>query len=246
MDLKNIALSDLIEQNYTFAAILHQFGIDFLDHLNKTLSEACKIEQVNIDKISYHIQLKSSETGHARDYSRMSLGGLTAYLKNTHHLYAQVMLPIIQHHIDRMACNCHRDYPQLLLLNNIFGIFKKDFLRHITYENNVVFPYINKLEVYTMNFHNNILLDLKENSIENFIMKHTHDDDEMLTIRKLTHNYKVEPEDTLPYKVLMAELRDFEADLKQHSRIEENVLLPKAEKVEKVIFNKIQDLIKTN
>jgi regulator of cell morphogenesis and NO signaling len=79
-----------------------------------------------------------------------------------------------------------------------------------------------------------------------FIMKHHQDDDDMFTIRKLLNNYEVSKEDHLAYKVLMHELKSFESDLKAHSLIEEDMLIPRAIKLEEKLTQRAHELIRLN
>jgi regulator of cell morphogenesis and NO signaling len=240
MFTKNI--QQLLEENHQYASILHWCGIDAFDYLDATLEEVCRIK--NLDSANVKEQLIAGYK--QRSFNNLSPVSLCNHLQHTHHHYAQKMLPVIEHHIKSTAISSNEQYPQLLLLANMFTTFKKDFLTHIEYENNKVFPYIKKLEKYTVSFTNNVLLSLKDFSIDMFILKHHHDDDEMYNIRKLLKNYVYSETDTLPYKVLMTELRSFEQDLKEHSRIEEEILVPAAKKLEEALTRKVMMLVNLN
>lgn len=237
---KNI--QQLIEENHEYASILHWCGIDAFDYLDATLEEVCRIKNLDSKSVKEQLSLGFKQ----RSINNFSPASLCNHLQHTHHHYAQKMLPVIEHHIKSTAISSNEQYPQLLLLANIFDTFKKDFLTHIEYENNKVFPYIKKLEKYTVSFNNNVLLDLKDFSIDMFILKHHHDDDEMYNIRKLLKNYIYSENDALAYKVLMTELKSFENDLKEHSHIEEEILVPAARKLEEALNRKVVMLINLN
>jgi regulator of cell morphogenesis and NO signaling len=176
----------------------------------------------------------------------MSPAEMCNHLQHTHHHYSQRMLPVIEHHIQQTALQYHKYYPQLLLLDKIFATFKQEFLQHIRYENEVFFPFIKKLERFTISFHNVMWVELKAFSMGDFIMKHHHDDDDMHNIRKLLNNYEVTQDDQLAYKVLMHELKSFESDLKAHSLIEEDMLIPRAIKMEEKLTIKANELKRLN
>jgi regulator of cell morphogenesis and NO signaling len=89
-------------------------------------------------------------------------------------------------------------------------------------------------------------VELKAFSMGDFIMKHHHDDDDMHNIRKLLNNYEVTQDDQLAYKVLMHELKSFESDLKAHSLIEEDMLIPRAIKMEEKLTIKANELKRLN
>lgn len=243
---KNIG--ELLAENHAYASVMHWHGIDAFAYLGFTLDEVCKLK--NIDAGAIQVELLKQE-------HKLSLPGLEKlkhyapsrlcnYLLNNHHNYAQRMLPVIEHHIQQTQLQLSDNYPQLHLLANIFATFKADFLKHIAYENEKVFPYIKKLEHYTVDFNNAVLVQIKDFSIRDFILKHHHDDDEMRNIRALLKNYAIEARDALPYKVLMNELKTFEQDLREHSTIEEEVLVPMAYRMEQKLYRKVDDLVKLN
>ena len=243
----NKNIGELLEQNHALAAVMHWYGIDALSYLSFTLDEVCKIK--NIDTRNLELELFSYENRNQVQFEKLkhyAPSDLCKYLLNNHHNYAQRLLPVIDHHINQTCLQLHHHYPQLRLLANIFETFKSDFLKHINYENEKVFPYIKNLEKYTVNFHNSLLIKLKNFSIQDFIFKHHHDDDEMHNIRKLLKNYHYDLRDALPYRILMNELRAFEADLKVHSKIEEELLIPMALRLEKKLMLQVETLVKVN
>lgn len=241
------SLYELIEENHSYASVLHWCGIDAFDYLEETLGDVCRIKNIN----KQNVQDALLKLNNKNDYSfarlqRMSPAEMCNYLKETHHHYSQRMLPVIEHHIQHTAFAFHKQYPQLLLLDKIFATFKQDFLGHIRYENEVVFPYIKKLEKFTVSFSNMLWIELKDFSMGDFILKHHHDDDDMHNIRKLLNNYEVYKDDHLAYKVLMHELKSFESDLKAHSLIEEDMLIPRAIRLEEKLTQKAHELIRLN
>lgn len=243
---KNIG--ELLEQNHDYASVMHWHGIDAFAYLQFTLDEVCRLK--NIDIRTLEVELMQQQTKSlAPNIEKLRLyapSSLCIYLTANHHHYAQRMLPVIEHHIQQAQLSLSQHYPQLHLLANIFDTFKKDFLKHIAYENEKVFPYIKKLEQFTISFSNGMLVKVKDFSIRDFILKHHHDDDEMRNIRLLLKNYKTEERDALPYKVLMNELSVFESDLRQHSQIEEEILVPMAQRMEEKLYIKIDQLVKLN
>lgn len=243
----NKNISELLEINHQYASVMHWHGIDAFSYLNFTLDEVCRLK--NIDTRNIQVELLKQESAPGVNFERLrhySPSSLCSYLLNHHHHYAQRMLPVIEHHINQTMLKLSDAYPQLQLLANIFETFKCDFLKHISYENEKVFPYIKKLERFTIDFNNAMWVQLKDFSMQDFILKHHHDDDEMRSIRILLKNYQYEERDALAYKVLMNELKTFETDLKEHSKIEEEILVPNAVRMEQKLMKKAAELIKLN
>ncbi|MCU0423300.1 MAG: hemerythrin domain-containing protein [Bacteroidia bacterium] len=242
---KNI--SELLESNHAYATVMHWHGIDAFSYLNYTLDEVCKLKNINIKLIELELtELSYRPKTVLEKLKRYAPSDLCNFLLKHHHNYAQRILPVIEHHIEQTRVALHDSYPQLHLLSHIFEEFKGDFLRHIAYENEKVFPYIKLLEKHTVSFHHSWLIKAKDFSIEDFIIKHHHDDDEMHHIKKLLNHYRFDERDALPYKVLMLELKSFENELKEHSLIEEEILIPTAIRMEKKIRARLASLTKTN
>jgi regulator of cell morphogenesis and NO signaling len=243
---KNIG--ELLEQNYDYASVMHWHGIDAFAYLQFTLDEVCKLKNIDARSIEVEI-LNQQQKQFAPSIEKLkhyAPSSLCAYLKDNHHHYAQRMLPVIEYHIQQVQLQLSQSYPQLHLLANIFATFKTDFLKHIAYENNKVFPYIKKLENFTISFSNAMLVQVKDFSIKDFILKHHHDDDEMRNIRLLLKNYSTDTRDALAYKVLLNELQSFENDLRQHSQIEEEILVPMALRMEQKLYARLANLVKLN
>lgn len=65
-------------------------------------------------------------------------------------------------------------------------------------------------------------------------------------LRKITNNYTYCEEADLHIKVLYEELKAFEEDLLMHAKIEDDILLPKALQLEKLVKLRFYDIIKQN
>lgn len=242
---KNI--SELLEQNHEYASVMHWHGIDAFSYLHFTLDEVCRLKNIDLRNIQMDLlRQQQPATVHPDKLKHYPPSALCSYLLENHHHYAQRMLPVIEHHINLAQLKLNDQYPQLHLLANIFATFKSDFLKHIQYENERVFPHIRKLERFTIGFHNSMLVEFRSFSMQDFIFRHHHDDDEMRSIRVLLRNYTYEDRDAIAYKVLMNELKAFESDLKEHSRIEEEILIPKAYHLEQNLMKKAEALVKLN
>ena len=58
--------------------------------------------------------------------------------------------------------------------------------------------------------------------------EHEHVGDILYKIRKLTSNYAIPEGACTTFKVVLAELKEFEDDLHEHVHLENNILFPKA------------------
>src|SRR5690606_37150104 len=76
---------------------------------------------------------------------------------------------------------------------------------------------------------------LKENSTEVLCASHTQDDDEMKELRESTSNYRMEEKQSLLYRIVMTDLLRLEKDIMRHAQIEDEILIKKAKKEERML-----------
>ena len=62
--------------------------------------------------------------------------------------------------------------------------------------------------------------------------------DEMKKVDELSSGYTTPQEACTSYRVLYAKLQEFEQDLHEHIHLENNILFPKAIKLEKELLNR--------
>ena len=119
-------------------------------------------------------------------------------------------------------------------LKIVFPIFAEDFIRHIYEEEDNLFGYIRYLQQCTREIKNPgyLFFLLKTKGIRTFAMHHEAHDNELDGIRSLTEDYALPPNADLFTFILYKELQDFEQQLKQHAEIENNLLFPKAMRLE--------------
>lgn len=177
----------------------------------------------------------------ASDYRSVSIPAVLTYLKNTHEHYQCYYLSKIDRSIENLY-SIHPEAEELLdLLKLFFTDYQKDINAHIAEEEEELFPYIEKM----------LALPAKEflrisagSSFSIAAFKKQHNDeneDALLQVIQLIHQ-RFPSAGFSPVNILLMQIRQFEKDLRIHSRIEEEVLLPKAEQLEKLISKQKRSL----
>jgi regulator of cell morphogenesis and NO signaling len=121
-------------------------------------------------------------------------------------------------------------------------------VRHIYEEEKEHFGFIERLkkaveEGFSLS---DMFFELQKHSIEHIMAEHLEDDDEMEGIRDLTANYALDGNTGLYTRVVYSELKAFENDLMVHSRVENEILFPKAWELEKTVFARIREKAQYN
>lgn len=238
--LKKRRILDLVEENYVFASVLHHFGIDFYDYQEQNLAEVCKKKGLKPELIIAGLEdVIEDDQEHLQYLIGLPVDLVIAYLKHKHFSFVKHTLPYLAKLI-----NCYPSQGGCTVINDIkwlFPLFVEDFIQHMHEEEDTVFQHILQIEkalkgeVAT----SSLFFNLKKYSIKAIAHEHQAHDDVMIGIRKLTNDYEHEKDSPVLLKVIFSELQSFEKNLIIHSRIENEVLFPKALLMEKELYKVI-------
>jgi regulator of cell morphogenesis and NO signaling len=159
---------------------------------------------------------------------------IIAYLQRAHGIFIRKQLPYMADLVRNIALP-HFDNQELGKdLKFVFPLFIEDFIRHIHEEEDTVFFYIMRIwhTVNERRHFGRLFFDMKKHSIQAFADEHLEEDDEMQGIREMTDDYALSATSSTYTKVIYKELQWFEEVLRAHARIENELLMPKALKLE--------------
>lgn len=215
-------MSKLLFQHHQVILALERFDIK-LGVKEKTIEEVCA--EFNISpkvflmvanlyvNISFKCELNFTET---------EVKQIVSYLTDSHNYYSKEVFPEIIQNIHLLSQRNNR--PELLMVEKFFNEYKKEVDDHFEYENETVFPYIlhlideSKDEDYSV-------IDYREHHDD---IQEKLDDLKRLLIEHLPQTTN----NSLRRKILFA-LFNLDFDLQVHSKIENEILIPQVEKLEK-------------
>lgn len=241
---KDRRIGELVEENYVHAYVLFYFGIKFYEFSELTLEQACLQKGLRLEQV-----LKELETPSLLQEADLQLTSyptdlIIEYLKHAHFIFIKHKLPYMAGLVQSFNAQ-HDQYISVERdLKVVFPLFVEDFIHHIYEEEDTLFNYIRALERAVKGNYNptRLFYLLERNSLHKFASEHESHDDEMVGIRRITKDYKVNEHTPLHIKVLYNELKEFEKNLIIHARIENEILFPKAmaleNKVKKLYFEK--------
>jgi regulator of cell morphogenesis and NO signaling len=144
-----------------------------------------------------------------------------------HDVMKQVM-PVIHSHLERVA-NKHGNYfPYMKRVFELFTSVQKDMTKHMEKEERDLFPGIKETEKPGYEIRPIIS---SPDYLRALQTEHEQVGTMMFSIRDLTNNYTAPEEACTTFRLSLAELKEFENNLHKHIHIENNILLPKAEKI---------------
>ncbi len=247
--LEQRTITDLVAEDFVRASVLFYFGVKFYDYEEKTLTQVCKENGLNLTTVLNALE-SSEEQENNQDLRLMAypVDLVIEYLKHTHYLFVKKRLPYIGQLIDGLESVSLKYSGLAGDLKSVFPLFVEDFIEHIYEEEDILFHYIQRLSRFLSGDipASSIYYSMERNSIQEFAIDHGEHENEMDGLNKITNGYNYCDEADLHIKVLFEEMARLEKDLKTHARIEDTILFPKAIQLERMVKLKFHELIKLN
>jgi len=215
-------MSELLFHHHQLILVLERFGIKLGVH-EKSVQEICNEYGIStrvfllVINLAQNISYNSSLNFNVNEVKQ-----LVTYLTNSHSYYSDEIFPEIIKNIHLMSE--HSQKPEMQLVEGFFNEYKQEVDQHFEYENNIVFPYILNL-IDSNSSDNYSVIDYREHHDD---IQEKLDDVKRLLIEHLPQK----TENTLRRKILFA-LFDLDQDLQIHSKIENEILIPQVEQIEK-------------
>jgi regulator of cell morphogenesis and NO signaling len=221
------------------ASLFERLGIDYCCHGEMPLGEACAGRSLEVtwvlDEIRRSDREDSADGSVAIDFTAMDATSLADHIEQTHHGYLRRELPRLAELIEKLLAHHGERHPELSDLRTTFRQLYEELASHMVKEERVLFPLIRQLQSAQRPFP--VHCGTVANPIR--VMEHEHDDAgaALARIREATDNFQVPANACTSYQALYDGLMTLEADLHRHIHKENNILFPKAAKLEAAFFS---------
>lgn len=171
------------------------------------------------------------------------------YLKNSHKVFLAETITDIELSIKELIVLEPSRDSDCKMLFRYFEQYKKEVIEHFNYEDKVVFPYIENLELFVQSQNwTKAMATVKRNPIIKYIEKHNSLEEQLDDLKNLLIKY-YRPFDS--YRViakLLKQLFELEQELQLHELIENRILFPQVQNLEKRVMssNNLKSLIAPN
>lgn len=216
---------ELVHNNYHLLPVMNRFGIT-LGFKDKTVEVVCEEKQIDV-----HFFLSIVNTFHNIDFfpeeelKSYSPLLLINYLKKTHEYYKNYVLPKLERLLHQMIESSTANKKELFLIEQFYKSYRDELLKHFRDEEEKTFPY--SVELYKSR-------NLKSGyTIHTYEKEHSNVEEKVTDLKNLIIRH-VQPvyDNNLCNEFLITLLR-FERDIQNHSRIEDKILVPLVEAIEK-------------
>ncbi len=220
----DMKISDIVRENPSILLVLEHFGIDDLLQ-DKTVSRLCSEYDIEEPLFIVICNLYNGfNVGDTAQLKPSSIPLIITYLNNSHHYYIHEKYPEITDYIKKLSAS--GQIKEMKLVEDFFNEYFEEVMEHLNYEGEIAFPYISGLfekkqnsstekfsATHYKNHHSDIESKLED--LKNLLLQHIRIKNQGIVKRKLLYS-----------------LFELEFDLKIHSLIEEQILIPLALSIE--------------
>lgn len=212
---------NLIADNYNLLESLGRFGIN-LGFGDKTVREVCEIQNVDAYTFLAIVNFSINDSYDFDDIERLSIPTLLHYLRASHDYFLDFQLPTIRNEL-KDALDENDNLARLIM--KMYDEYAKEIRQHMRYEEQTVFPYVERL------------LDNKTTddfNIDTFSKHHSQVTVKLRELKNIIIKYL--PSNSLRNNRLMQVLYDLyknEEWLGLHSKVEDHIFVPAIKRLEK-------------
>jgi regulator of cell morphogenesis and NO signaling len=171
-------------------------------------------------------------------FDKVSITDLVDYIKENHKYYLEEMIPSLNGLIDKLIKECKENNEKLVLIKGFLEQYRKDLEVHIAEEEDNVIPYILEVEnsFITKKLSGELENRIRHQPIQHFLESHSDIEEKIFELKNIIIKYlPLVPDQETAYLIL-PELFRLEKDIRIHSRIEDCVIVPRIDKVEKELL----------
>jgi regulator of cell morphogenesis and NO signaling len=229
--LGEIAIKDLRK-----IEVFKKYGLDFSCDGKKTVKEACAEKGLDVTKVEQELQQADKKpVTFQLPYDEWDLDFFVDFILNTHHRYIRKNLPEITTYANKVTEVHYDKHPELIEINNLVKQINTTLPALLEEEENILFPKIKDLvqRNKSKDSSNSKITESLQNIILSADKVHQLVSKNLSEIRKLSSNFTLPEDACASYTLLFRMLDEFEDNTQLHIHLENNILFPKALKLEK-------------
>jgi len=212
-------------------AVMEKWQIDYCCRGHQSVAEACKNAGVMPEELLTAIG--DPLTRDDSDWQAKSLTELQNYLYSVHHTYTRQAIETISLLSDKVANRHGGNHPEVLAVQRLFTELADELTPHLMKEEQILFPYVEELEAASdSDPRPSSCFGTIANPIRVMLMEHETAGDKLVQLRGATSGYVLPQDACLSFRALYERLADLEKDLHQHIHLENNLLFPRALRLE--------------
>jgi regulator of cell morphogenesis and NO signaling len=234
---ENSKLASVILKDHSLLPVINRLGIQ-LGFGDKTIRDICAEKRIDLNFFVETINVFHYEAYFPeKRLLDFPVSMVIDYLIKTHRYYIDYLIPENDRLIELFLSASPDESTDNGLVRKFYAKFKEEFVIHINFEEREMFPYILELNAVITNpeIRNQFTKKYPDFSITSFEKEHSQMDDKTDDLKNIIIKYLPPNYDQNRGNAFLANLFMFEKDLKNHSRIEDHILIPKVKQLEKLL-----------
>lgn len=230
-------IRDIVSAHPGSMEVFEQSGIDFCCHGHQSLAEACRQADIPPGEVLARLaalerSLPAEEMMH---WERASLRQLIGYIVHHHHEYTRRAVQATRALLAQL--NHEGATPELAAIAQAFDRLAREMLFHIAKEEHGLFTRIERLEVVSRGETPPAppMRAGEASTIRHMMEDHDAAGALITEIKRLAGGYVAPPGASANLHLLYRELQEFERDLHRHVYLENNILFPRALRLEEAL-----------
>ncbi len=215
---------DLIGDNYFFLHVMNRFGLS-LGFGSKTVEEVCNENKVDCNTFLTVINFIGEGSCRIDETVELSIGTLVEYLKNSHSYFLDFALPGIRKKLVEATSGDEKNEIDFLIIQ-FFDNYMQEVNKHMTYEDETVFKYVEGL------LKGNILDDY---TISTYSKHHDLVSERLTELKNIILKYRTSKSNNSLMFSTLFDIYSCEAELEAHCKVEDYIFTPAILELEKKI-----------
>ncbi len=236
-DWKNVSVGNIVAENFAAAKVFKKYGIDFCCHGDVALDKACADLELLPEEVIQALERQEADNKGSIPFASWPLDLLMDYILKIHHRGIRVQGPELLNLLEKVERVHGEAHPELHELKMLVSESLQDLEMHLQKEENVLFPYL--YDLYAAFEQGQRMEPMHCGTIANPIrvmkMEHEGEGNRYLHIIELTDHFSVPQDGCASYRLMMQELEAFVDALFEHIHLENNLLFPRFEEIERKI-----------
>ncbi len=230
-------MADIITADKRAMLLMPRFGID-MGVGDKTVKQICREQGIQLDFFLLMVNVfLHPHFFPGKKLKNVDVTLLLLYLANAHEYYIREKIPALQTLVGEFLFRLEQ--PARGQLDRFFREYIREVIEHIEYEEKIVFPYIQSLVKpadagsTATDPSDEDIKAIQEKGIREFEKRHNDIEEKLSDLKNLLIKYVPPAGDRYLRIRVLNELIDLEQDLNDHARLEDKVLVPIVEDIEK-------------
>ena len=236
MPTSTLSIREIVTQYPSSARVFHRFDIDLCLQADLSLEGACQELQLSVDQVLEKLTDSEAQErgGIASDPATLSLARLIQHIVRIHHHCVRQELPRLAEMALKLAATRGDRAPELAKVAELIEKLRGEMYTHIQKEEQVLFPFISQMDQESIVAYPPSHACFRSVTHPIFMMEQEHESADHIVAELIRPTNHFEPPSwaCATHIALFSGLREFEADLKQHVHLENDVLFPRAIQLE--------------